>query len=463
MANNKIKILNISSDKDIEELLEVSSTDGRYKVSTSDDINKVLKLFAKSSYDILIINSKVCRQSENEYIPVIKTISEKNPLTQIIFIADQKDLDMAASALKAGSYHYLKNPVDYRELKLMIDSALDDLPVAGDEIIEQSNNRANRFGEIIGGSEPMLTVYEQIKQAAISDISVLLLGETGTGKDLVAQTIHRLSKRTKNYFVPVNLGALPTELVASELFGHEKGAFTGAVDQRKGVFETAIDGTVFLDEIDTVDEKIQVSLLRLLDKKKFNRIGGKRVLSSNARIIVASNADIVELVNKGIFRKDLFFRFDVFRIQLPPLRERGEDILYIANEMIAKYTKKYNKNIQKVSPQIFEILESYNWPGNIRELKSVIQAAVLVCNESELQTKHLPQRMQGTEVKKRDVGFKVGTSLESVEKEMIIQALKAANNNRKKAAEMLGISRRALYNKFNKHNILKDGESQKTD
>lgn len=320
-----------------------------------------------------------------------------------------------------------------------------------------NSTQTDRFEKLVGKSLPMQKIYKQIQQAANVEIPVLLIGATGTGKDLVAQAIHRQSSRKEGPYIPVNLGAIPTDLVGSELFGHEKGAFTGAIAQYKGKFEQGNQGTVFLDEIDTIDEKVQVSLLRLIEHKRFHRLGGKRAVSINVRLIAASNTDIDELVEEMGFRDDLFYRLDVFRITMPPLRKRDGDLPLLIEEFIRRFNRSLNKKIKTVSRECLHVLESYNWPGNVRELKNVVQRAMLVCEGSEIQLEHLPPRFQshensgGSALPK--VTFKIGTPLDEVERQMILHALAAAENNRTRAAELLGISRRAIYNKLKKHNL----------
>jgi len=307
--------------------------------------------------------------------------------------------------------------------------------------------------ELHGRSERMQMVYRQIRQAAETDIPVLLTGETGTGKDLAAQAIHAKSARSQKPYVPVNLGALPPELIASELFGHEKGAFTGAVEQRKGQFELAHGGTVLLDEIGTIDEKIQVSLLRLIEQKKFHRLGGRKTIATDVRPIAASNEDLRDAVERGTFREDLYYRLDVFHIVMPPLRERQGDIPLLIEEFLRRYNEKFQKRILGIAPACISLLESYDWPGNVRELKNVIQRAVLVCTGEVLLPRHLPPRFRPDRPVRPKVSFKVGTPLDEVEREMVVRALAQAKNNRTRAAELLGISRRALYNKMRKHGI----------
>jgi DNA-binding NtrC family response regulator len=255
------------------------------------------------------------------------------------------------------------------------------------------------------------------------------------------------------------LGALPSELVASELFGHEKGAFTGANEQHIGIFERAISGTVLLDEIESIDDKVQVSLLRLIEQRKFNRLGGRKTIHSNARIIAASNEDLKDLVEKKLFRKDLYYRLDVFRIVMPPLRENLQDLPLLVQEFIARFNRTFNKRIQNISDETLGLLQAYEWPGNIRELKNVIQRAVLLCKEDEILPEFLPTRFLSKKTAKpspstpSSITFDIGTPLRQVERTIIVHTLKAAKNNRTEAAKLLGISRRALYNKLRTFNI----------
>ena len=307
--------------------------------------------------------------------------------------------------------------------------------------------------KLFGESPAMKAVFRQIKQAAATDIPVLLYGETGTGKDLAARAIHAQSERREGPFMAVNLAALPQELVASELFGHEKGAFTSAEQRREGKFELADNGTIFLDEIAAIDEKVQVSLLRLIERKSFHRLGGRAAISTNARLIAASNQDLAEDVKRGTFREDLYYRLDVFRIVMPPVRERRTDIPALIDVFLQRFNKNLDKDIAGISPECVAILEAYDWPGNVRELKNVIQRAALVCNGDILLPEHLPPRFRKIPSQRPAVSFEVGTPLAEVEREMIVRTLESVGHNRTHAAEKLGISRRALYNKMRRYNI----------
>ncbi|MFW6456991.1 MAG: sigma-54 interaction domain-containing protein [Planctomycetota bacterium] len=311
----------------------------------------------------------------------------------------------------------------------------------------------SNFEQIVGQSESMQRVYRQIRQAAATDVPVLLIGETGTGKDLVARSIHRRSSRKRGPFRAVNLGALPKDLVASELFGHEKGAFTGATEKRRGQFELADEGTIFLDEIASISEKVQVSLLRLLERKEFQRLGGRTTIETNARLVAASNQDLADEVDNGEFREDLYYRLDVFRISLPPLRDRRSDIPLLIEEFVKRYNERFDKNVRGISPECVGLLENYDWPGNVRELKNVVQRAVLVCDEDVLLPENLPPRFRENKPARPTVQMEVGTTLGEMEREMIIRTLEYTKNNRSQTARLLGISRRTLYNKLDKYRI----------
>jgi len=304
-------------------------------------------------------------------------------------------------------------------------------------------------------SPAMEEVLELIRQVAPCDVPVYLEGETGTGKDVASRIIHRLSRRSEGPYLPVHLGAVPSELVGSELFGHERGTFTGADAQHAGKFEQADGGTLFLDEIGTLDARMQVSLLRVIEQGKFYRLGGTRSVDASVRLISASNQDLAEAVHEGTFREDLYYRLNVFRIRMPPLRERKEDIRPLWETFLQDYARSYGKEIPDVSDEVAQILEEYRWPGNIREMRNVIHRAVLICEGDSILTEHLPERLAPNRSRQssREVLLEVGTPLREMERRMILQTLAAQANNRTRTAVSLGISRRALYTKMSKHGI----------
>jgi DNA-binding NtrC family response regulator len=309
------------------------------------------------------------------------------------------------------------------------------------------------FEGIIAVSLPMQAIIRRIMEAAAVDIPVLITGETGTGKDLVAAAIHRRSSRKNRPYIAVNMGAITRDLIASEIFGHERGAYTGAQDARAGIFEQADGGTVFLDEVATMDEKTQVSLLRVLEEKTFRRVGGVRNIGADVRIVAATNENLDKNVAEKRFREDLFYRMNVFPIRVPPLRERISAITALTNHFVSRFAAVYGKEVERVSPDTYRMLRRYSWPGNVRELKNVIQTAVLMVDKQELTPEFIPQRIReaigGNENRGEPTcSFRVGDTLQGVESEFIRMTLAHVSGNKKLAASILGISRRALYNKI---------------
>ena len=313
------------------------------------------------------------------------------------------------------------------------------------------------FEGIVAISLPMRAVLRRIMEAAAVDIPVLITGETGTGKDLVAASIHKRSQRRDKPFIPVNTGAMAPELIASEIFGHERGAFTGAFEARAGIFEQAHGGTVFLDEIATMDEKTQVSLLRVLEERVFHRVGGIKNFSADVRIIAATNEDLEKNVAEKRFRSDLFYRLNVFHINVPPLRERPGAVTVLTDHFVSHFAAVYGKEVEKISSEAYRLLRRYSWPGNVRELKNVIQTGVLMLDGNEFTAELLPQRIKdavsgGADRAEPTGSFHVGATLEAVERELIRMTLDRIGN-KQLAAKTLGISRRALYNKIKKHKL----------
>ena len=448
-----IRMMTVEKKADLVERLTRLLAGDNIEVHRESNIDRVLERFETEAYDVLVITSAAFKAGRSDGIELLEVIAANSPATQILFLAESGDIQTAMAALKAGTYQYAKLPIEDEELKLLINAAIEKRPLYGTNLFLEARKHEVKLEQLVGRSKPMQAIYRQIRQAAVTDMPILLVGETGTGKDLAAQAIHEMSERKDGPYVAVNLGALPSELVGSELFGHEKGAFTGAIGQRVGKFEEAQDGTVFLDEIATIDTKVQVSLLRLIEQKTFHRLGGKTTIRTNARLITASNQNLTDLVESDRFRKDLYYRLDVFRISMPPLRDRGGDVILLFDEFLKRFNRSFKKNIVGVAPECISLLESYDWPGNVRELKNVVQRAVLICEEQVLLPEYLPPRFKPGKTVRSKVSFEIGTPLLEIEREMIVRALTATQNNRKLAADLLGISRRALYNKLQKHNI----------
>ncbi|ARN57124.1 sigma-54-dependent Fis family transcriptional regulator [Sedimentisphaera salicampi] len=313
----------------------------------------------------------------------------------------------------------------------------------------------NRFKihNMIGSSNAMQQVFGLVEQVAQSNATVMIRGESGTGKDLIAHAIHYSSLRADKPFIKINCTALPESLLESELFGHEKGAFTGASDKKIGRFERAHGGTIFLDEIGDFSLNLQVKLLRAIQFKEFERVGGSETIKTNVRIVVATNRNLEEDIKNGIFREDLYYRINVFPIFLPPLRERKDDIMLLADYFLEKYSKENSKNITRLSTPAINMLTSYHWPGNIRELENCIERAVLLCNEEVIRSEHLPPSLQFEEAAHKTPGRTLPEMVENLEREMIVDALKKNKGQQRKAAEQLGLTERMMGYKIKKYNI----------
>jgi DNA-binding NtrC family response regulator len=422
-------------------------------VSVEKTLEHAFEKFEECTFDILILTGAAFKFQVGSTIELLEIIATKCAVTQVLILVHPKELPLAFSALKAGSYQYAKLPIPNEELRLLVDTALVHRPQSRLNLLLKENLDKPGFEDMVGRSPRIKEVYRQIRQAAQTDIPVLITGETGTGKELVARAIHQLSGRSEKPFAPIHLGALPLDLVSSELFGYEKGAFTGAVKNYKGSFERAKGGTVLLDEIGTIDEQNQVSLLRLLETKRFQRIGGTRNLKVNVRVLAASNENLDEAIRQGRFREDLFYRLDVFPIILPAVKDRSGDIPLIVDHFLKHFNKIYRTDIRGVSPECINRLESYGWPGNVREIKNVIHRAVVICPEGVLLPEHLPKRFFSQRDFRPKVSIQLGSSLEEAEKKMIARTLEWTNNNRQRAAAILGISRRTLYNKISRYNL----------
>ncbi|MBN1557837.1 MAG: sigma-54-dependent Fis family transcriptional regulator [Lentisphaerae bacterium] len=449
----RLRIICVSRGPELPQRIKAVLRPRRPDVTFEPDMDRVLERFEEEQFDILVMSSAAVKGGRIDGVDLIEVITAKSPRTQILFVADDHAIRAAMTALKAGSYHYAKLPVSDEELRLLIETALEQRQTYGPNLLLHSERRRAGFQDMVGRSPAMQAVYRQIRQAAATDMPILITGETGTGKDLAAHAIHQTSARRDGPFLPVNLAALPRELVASELFGHEKGSFTGAAAARAGLFERGNGGTVFLDEIGSIDEKVQVSLLRLIEQKRFHRLGGRAWLTTDARLIAASNVNLSEAVRNGSFREDLFYRLDVFHIDMPRLTDRRGDVTMLVDAFLKRYSDAFQREIRGLAPECLAIFDQYDWPGNVRELKNVVQRAVLVCTDNIITPAHLPDRLVPAAHSAPNITFDIGTPLRDVERDMIAQTLIFTGNNRKQTAELLGISRRALYNKLRRYGL----------
>ncbi len=370
-----------------------------------------------------------------------------------LLLTAQGTVETAVAAMKEGAYDYLTKPVDIQRLKILLDKIVERLETLREvKALRRQLREHGTFGSMIGNSPEMRKIYQVIEQAAPTGASVLVTGESGTGKELVAQTIHQLSPRASFPFVGINCAAIPETLLESEIFGHEKGAFTGAADRRQGCFELSDRGTLFLDEIGEVTPATQVKLLRVLQERKFRRLGGRTEQSVDVRVLAATNIDPLEAVQKGKLREDLYYRLNVFAMRLPPLRERKEDLPLLIQAFINEFNTRNQKSIAGVDNQAMRLLEQHAWPGNVRELRNVIERATILAPGPFIEPRHLPPSLAEDQPLQHQpqVALGPGTTVEEAERRLIMMTLEHTRDNKTRAAEILGISLKTLHNKLNK-------------
>lgn len=421
-----------------------------YTISEAEDGKTGIDLFTNEDFDLVLLDQRLPDMNGLEVIEKIKAI---NPIIPIIIITAYASVRDAVKAMKMGAFHYLNKPVEPDELILTIQKALESLNLKREnEELKRVLRIKYQSDKIIYRSEKMEKVMSLVYRAAQSDASVLITGESGTGKELVAGAIHNLSKRKDRNFVIAHLAALPETLIEAELFGYERGAFTGADKRRTGKFEFASGGTIFLDEIGELPQPVQVKLLRVLQEKKITRLGSNDEIPVDIRIICATNKDIEKEVENKRFRDDLYYRLNVIRIHIPPLRERKEDIPTLVDNFIKIYAQRENKRIQRIADEAMRIITKYNFPGNIRELENIIERAIVFSRGDVITIDDLPDYLS-TQKKSNLAGGKLNETIEKIEREMITAALVKHNNNQTRAAEELGISERVLRYKMRKYKI----------
>jgi DNA-binding NtrC family response regulator len=367
----------------------------------------------------------------------------------VIVISAQGTIEKAVQAMKLGAFDFIEKPINPRVISLLAERALEKqtLILQNRDLRSQLEDKFH-FKNIIGRSEKMVKIFELIRHIAPYDSSVLVIGESGTGKELIANAIHYNSPRTAMPFIKVSCASLSEGIIESELFGHEKGAFTGAIASRKGRFEMAHQGTLFLDEVEDIPLSTQIKLLRVLQEGEFERVGGNKTLKVNIRIIAASNRDLQEAVKASTFREDLYYRLNVVNIKLPPLRERKEDIPFLIQFLTEKFNKKYKMEVKGVSQRAMNLLMDYSWSGNVRELENTIESSLVINTPEVLDLQHLPQEIRDFKEVQEVIPFKIGTPLEDMEREMLLQTLKATKGNKQKAAKLLGINVRTIHRKI---------------
>jgi DNA-binding NtrC family response regulator len=376
------------------------------------------------------------------------------PDTEVVVMTAYGSIDTAVEAMRCGAYDYLTKPIDRERFPIVVAKALERhaLTTENKQLRDRLETKT-RFDHMVGESEPMQRVYSLVEMVADSDVTVLLTGESGTGKELISRAIHHKSPRADGPFITLNCGALPDNLFESELFGYEKGAFTGAMATKMGRFELADGGTLLLDEVGELSLKSQVDFLRVLETKEFRRLGGTKLLNVDTRIIAATNRNLEEAVKQGDFREDLYYRLNVVPIRLPPLRDRADDIPLLVDRFLAECATQHHREPKEVSRESMRLLRLYGWPGNIRQLRNLMERLVVTVKDTMIQPEHLPEEIQASKEDARTMVVTLGTSLDQLEREVIQRTLTEITNHREKAAKLLGISLRALQYKIKEYGI----------
>jgi two-component system response regulator AtoC len=443
----KVKVLIVDDEAIIRDALSDWLKDIGYQVFTAENGHEALEVIERERPGIMIADLVMPGM---DGIELMKRARAQRPNIEVIIITAYASIPTAITAMKEGAYDYIEKPFCPERAELLVKklAAHQDL-VEENLSLRQKLEDRYRFENIIAKSSKMQRVIEVIKVVAKSNATVLITGESGTGKELVARAVHAQSDRRNKPFVPVSCAALPESLLESELFGHEKGSFTGAYAQKKGKFEFADGGTLFLDEIGEMSANIQVHLLRVLEEKEFTRVGGNEPIRVDVRVISATNKDLRKAIEKQEFREDLYYRLNVVNIELPPLRERKEDIPLLAEHFLHKFAVENRKEVTEFSPEVIESLLAYDWPGNIRELENAIERAIILSRDSSITTTDLPQENVSL------VGSaSIGKNLKEVEKTHILNVLRETGENYSEAARILGVSRMTLYNKAKEYGLM---------
>ncbi len=378
---------------------------------------------------------------------------EENPESEFVMLTGHGTVETAVEAMKKGAFDYLIKPVNIDELQLLVERCFEQRALKQEnERLRKEVNERYGFDSIVGHSPQMENIFEKIRQVAPTKANVLVQGETGTGKELIAKAIHFNSPRKRKPFIAVNCGALTQTLLESELFGHEKGAFTGAVKQKPGRFEMANGGTIFLDEIGETTPELQVRLLRVLQESEFERVGGTKPVKVDVRVIAATNRDLKKEVELGNFREDLYYRLNVIRIDIPPLRERPDDISLIAGHFLKHFNDEHGKSLS-LNPKTMSLLQNYHWPGNVRQLRTIMESSVILTSGKEINPKNLPDEIRSETAPANSIRLRVGMTVSDAERELIKATLAEYGGNKAKAARTLGLGRKTLYRKLEEYSI----------
>jgi two-component system, NtrC family, response regulator AtoC len=450
MMMSKPTVLIVDDEKSARDGL-VRALKRQYRVFSAESGAAALEVLSSHTVDVLLSD---VRMPGMDGLTLMKKALVNRPELVCIILTAYGDVEMAVEAMKQGATDFMTKPINLDRLEMLLERILKSKQVE----LENARLREQldaKYGmeNIIGRSAPMQEVFDTIRQVAASRATVLIQGESGTGKELVAKAIHQLSPRSSGPFVAVHCAALSQNLLESELFGHEKGAFTGAMERRAGRFEKADGGSLFLDEIGEIDSNVQVKILRALEERQVERVGGDIPVNVDTRLIAATNRDLKAMVDEGEFREDLFYRLYVVVITLPPLRERRDDVQLLLYHYLEQFKKENGSSIEAFTPAAVDLLTSYDWPGNIRELRNLVERMVVLASSTVLDVKDIPSQIRACVQGGGEVRIDAELTVDEMEKRMILQALEKTKGNRTKAAEKLGISRRTLHRKLNEYAI----------
>ncbi|OGQ04116.1 MAG: Fis family transcriptional regulator [Deltaproteobacteria bacterium RIFCSPLOWO2_12_FULL_44_12] len=454
-------ILIVDDEITIRRALEKFLGEMGYKVFAAGDGEEGLKILERNPIDLALVDLVMPKLDGISFIRQMKIMA---PETVAIVLTGFGTITSAVEAMKVGAYHYLTKPFELEDIATLVKTALEHKELRSEnKALRKQLHEKYRFDSIIGKSDAIQSVFELVEKVADTDSTILILGESGTGKELIAKAIHYNSRRKDKPLVTVNCAAIPEELLETELFGHMKGSFTGAIATKEGRFKAANGGTIFLDEIGDMSPKLQVKLLRVLQERKYEPVGSTQTEEVDVRILAATNQNLEEAVKKGRFREDLYYRLHVIPIQVPALRERMEDIPLLSSHFIQKYNKESNKEVSGVSDKARQIFSHYPWPGNIRELENLMESLVILKSKGEIEEKDLPEKIRGyktahkgnTQVNIPDTGLSLRHALSAFENELILKALQKTGWNKNKAATLLKLNRTTLVEKIKKKGLEK--------
>jgi DNA-binding NtrC family response regulator len=440
------RILIVDDEESTRELFAELLQRWGYEVDETADGHGALKIAAETHPDV-IISDLVMPKLDG--LALVRALREEQPDTPVVIITGKGTIDAAVEAVREGVFDFVEKPLDPARLKVILQRALEKKQTLHEmQVLRRRLGQVDSGVGLVGNSPPMRRAMELVEKVAPSKASVVITGQSGTGKEMVARAIHQLSPRRDRPFIAINCSAIPASLIESEMFGHERGAFTGADQRRLGAWELADGGTLFLDEIGEIPIELQAKFLRVLEEERLRRLGGKSEIMVDVRVISATNRDLKEEIKVGRFREDLYFRLNVFHIGLAPLKERKDDIPVLVQHFIDRFGRDAGKKLQGVTPQAMKRLTDYAWPGNIRELRNTLERAVILCGADVIDTEHLPGELAAGGGESAYLKLPYGLPLREIEKEYILATLTRLQNNKARTAQALGISEKTLYNKL---------------